>query len=138
MGELTERVQHLFTTALDVGDIDGYLSGFGENCIVRALGHEFNGQQAFRGLLTGYLTAFSENRHTVIGSVETADCVAVELTWTARHTGPLSMGGLNLESTGKLIEWTLCEWDWFSDDKIVRSHIYADQAQLAGQLGIGG
>ena len=138
MGELADKVQHLFTTALDVGDIDNYLEGFGEHCAVQALGFEFDGRPAFRGLLEGFLTAFSENRHTVVESIETDDCVVVELTWTARHTGPLSMGGLNLESTGKLIEWTVCEWDWFRDGKIVGSHIFADQAQLAAQLGIGG
>ena len=138
MGALAEKVQHLFTTGLDRGDLVGYLEGFDPACEVRALGHTFAGRDSFRGLLEAFLAAFGENQHTVVHSVENDDCVVVELTWKARHTGRLSLGDLNLESTGAVIEWTVCEWDWFAGDKIVRSHIYADQAQLAAQLGVKG
>gem|GEM_PF-5418443 len=134
MGPLARRVQELFDSGFDADDMRAYLDGFTVDCEVDALGVRLEGRSQFESLLKVFRAAFSDNKHTLVASVEEGACVAVELVWTATHTGPLTLGGQTIEATGRSLEWTVCEWDWFADGQIARSHIYADQAALLTQL----
>jgi steroid delta-isomerase-like uncharacterized protein len=80
------------------------------------------------------LTAFTETRSTIHGTVVEGNLTVVRWTWEAMHTG--TTPSLGLAPTGKQVSKDGCTAYWFDGDKVVEQWEYADWLGLLQQLGV--
>lgn len=118
----------------DQGDKEKYVGTFSDDCEIVALGMTMRGPKQLAAVYDMFQVAFTENEHAVVNSLEVGNCVAAEVVWTARFTGTFVGPEGEIAPTGKLVEWRICEFDWFEGDRIVKMHAYGDQGELMAQL----
>ncbi|MDF3312202.1 nuclear transport factor 2 family protein [Rhodococcus sp. T2V] len=134
MSNLVAALQEQLSKGWDAGDKERYVGTFARDCEIVALGMTMSGPEQLSEMFTAFHAAFTENRHVIVSSVESGNCVAAEVEWTARHTGTFFSPNGEIPATNKVVVWRICEFDWFEDGKIVKLHSYGDQNELISQL----
>ncbi len=93
-----------------------------------------HGVAAVRGFLESFTKAFPDAKMTIRNAIECDNSLAVEITWTGTHLGPLPMGAI--PPTGKKVQVEGCDVFKIRDGKIVHLRAYLDILTLMAQLGL--
>jgi steroid delta-isomerase-like uncharacterized protein len=122
---------------VDGHDLDRVLAACAPDCEVVAPGVTVKGREEIRAFLQGFLDAMPDIEHrTQHITAADDDLVVVELTGYGTHTGNLSSPDGPIAPTGKSVELRSCGVSKIADGKIASYHLYWDQMQFLGQLGL--
>lgn len=134
MGEWTTRSEAAFE-AFNRGDLGRVLEDFDER--VEWVDPELpvmHGLAEVRGFLVSFRTAFPDARITIRNAIECDNMLALEISWTGTHLGPLPLGAI--PATGKKAEVQACFVMKGRGGKIAHVRIYTDNVKLLAQLGL--
>jgi predicted ester cyclase len=121
----------------NAGDLDAFVNEYAEDAVLVTPDGSAQGRQAIHSKWTQEQTSFPDRTQTVDVLVEQGDTIATEFTWVATNTGPLVLpGGTQLPPTGKRIQLKGMVLTTFSAGKIVRQHMYWDNADALTQMGL--
>jgi predicted ester cyclase len=98
-------------------------------------GMELHGPEATVEGLKVFKTAFPDLKHTLTRVVAGADDMAVEMIWTATHTGPLVTPSATIPPTGKPVTLYASKVFVFEGDLIRYTRHYWDQLELLAAIG---
>lgn len=136
MGELTKKTERAFE-AFNRGDL-GWVIGLGDfDEHVEWVDPELpvlHGVSEVRGFLESFKKAFPDARMVIRDAVDCGNAVALEITWTGTHLGPLPMGAI--PPTGKHVEVQACFVLKTKDERIAEVRVYTDNVKLMTQLGL--
>ena len=85
---------------------------------------------AFWAAGTGFVSAFSEARHSFVSQVAEGDLVATRLIWSGVHTGDFA----GIPATGRAVSIDAMSVDRIEGGKIVSHDAFFDLATFMGQL----
>lgn len=88
--------------ALSAGDLDGAITHLAPGFVghFSSMPEPVQGPEAFKGMYSYFIKpAFPDQRITITHWVESADRVAIQIVWTATHSGPF----LGVPPTGRTI-----------------------------------
>ena len=119
--------------ARDYGAIEDLLS---PTCEFTAPGVRSTGAAIVLGFMTPFLDAFPDLTHEVEGYVEDGDRVAFELHIRGTHTAPLVSPQGEIPATGKPVDFRSCDMVVLEDGRFASYHVYFDQMEFMGQLGL--
>ena len=88
-------------------------------------------------LWRGWATAFPDSRAEIHAALAGGSTVAMEMTWTGTHRGPLPTPGGTVPATGKSINVRACQLVEVIGGKARSTRHYFDMATLLTQLGVG-
>jgi ketosteroid isomerase-like protein len=134
MGEakrLTDRVWQI----IENNELDKLPEVVGPDCHFKMPGMEFRGVAPLKQALAAYLTAFPDLKHHVNHEIESGDTIAVELTATGTHTGPMQTPQGSVPATGKKVVWESCDYIQVKGGKMVSWHVYHDSMPFLTALG---
>jgi predicted ester cyclase len=94
------------------------------------------GAQALAGVIRGWLSAFPDMKHEIVGYVEEGDRASWQMRVTATHTGTLMTPGGPLAATGRRVRIDAVDFARFEGGKAVSWHVYFDQLSFLQQLGL--
>jgi steroid delta-isomerase-like uncharacterized protein len=97
---------------------------------------KIEGPEKIVGLFKDWKTAFPDAAGTVTGVVSSGNKVALEVTWTGTHTGPLVTADGTIPASGKHQETPAAIIYAFEGDKVKESRHYFDSMTLLKQLGV--
>jgi len=80
--------------------------------------------------------AFPDGAGTVTSAISSGNEVALEVTWTGTHTGPLETADGTIPASGKRQETAAAVFFTFEGDKIKESRHYFDSLTLLTQIGV--
>jgi steroid delta-isomerase-like uncharacterized protein len=83
----------------------------------------------------GWKAAFPDAVGTVTSAIASGNTVALEVTWTGTHTGPLETAEGTIPASGKRQETPAGLFYTFEGDKIKESRHYFDSLTLLKQIG---
>jgi hypothetical protein len=75
------------------------------DCVTRIPGMELRGVEPLQQMLGAYVVAFPDLKHIVTHHVESEGTLALQLSVTGTHTGPMQMPQGAVPATGKKIAW---------------------------------
>jgi steroid delta-isomerase-like uncharacterized protein len=135
MPQLEDLARTLFT-ALDARDYDRLEELVADDCDVVVPGFRGRGPQAYIDWARPFCDAFPDLNHTVGALAEGGDTVAFELRVAGTHTEPLRTPAGDVPATGRAVDFHAGDVWQVNDGRIVALHVYFDQMELLGQLGL--
>ena len=100
-------------------------------------GMVMTGIEENRADMENWLSMMSDMKVEILNSVESGNCVAVEMRMTGVNTGELMMpDGTKVPATGKSVEMYGCQVMEFDGDKITKSSQYYSMMSMMAQLGL--
>ena len=100
-------------------------------------GMVMKGIEENRADMENWLSMMSDMKVEILNSVESGNCVAVEMRMTGVNTGELMMpDGTKVPATGKSVEMYGCQVMEFDGDKITKSSQYYSMMSMMAQLGL--
>ena len=96
---------------------------------------KIEGPEKIVELFKAWKAAFPDGAGTVTSVVSSANTVALEVTWTGTHTGPLTTAEGTIPASGKHQETPAGIFFTFEGDKIKESRHYFDSLTLLTQIG---
>ncbi len=131
---LTIEVHNNFSA----NNLDSCLELAAENVqvITHAFGMTFNGREEFRNFMQGFKQAFPDMKLKHENIVSNGNKVAVEMTATGTHTGPLQTPAGVIPATGKEIELKVSEFFEWENGKFTKITNYQDAGSLMRQIGV--
>lgn len=135
---MTTNTEHVvaYLKAIDAHDRDAVRNAYAEDVEIRAPGTELDGRDQAASWIDVYLRAFPDLRHEILATVEAGDTVAIEVRFTATHTGPLASPDGDIPPTGKAVSVDVADVLRFTDGRIRSEHAYVDQLSFLTQLGL--
>jgi ketosteroid isomerase-like protein len=130
--ELTDR----FWTLFEAGKLDELATLIDDDCHFKMPGMEMRGREPIIGALAAYRAAFPDIHHTVHGSVEAGDTIAVELTVRGTHTAPMQTPQGTIPATGNPVVWESCDYIRVKRGRLVSWHVYHDPTPFLTALGL--
>jgi steroid delta-isomerase-like uncharacterized protein len=127
--------------AINAHDPGRLADSYGEDAVVRdPLYHEpLHGQAALLDDASAFFTAFPDVRAEVTSTLVDGSTVAVEMTMTATHTGPLPLPSGEVPPTGRPLTFTMSVFSRVDDrGLVVDERRYYDLAGQLEQLGLSG
>ena len=119
--------------ARDYGAIEDLLS---PDCAFTAPGIRSTGPATVIAFMRPFLDAFPDLSHDVETYVEDDDRFAVELHIRGTHTAALALPQGNVPATGRTVDFRSCDMVTVADGRFVTYHVYFDQMEFMGQLGL--
>jgi steroid delta-isomerase-like uncharacterized protein len=126
------------TETWNARDRDGYLALYTDDCEIIAPGFTGRGQEALAQFWDMYMSAFPDNRITVLRVVggNGAEPGVEESVTEATHTGPLEgSDGSVLPPTGRHMSVPFCMVHEQRGGRLAASRLYFDQLEMLTQLG---
>jgi len=123
----------------DAGEREGFISLFADDCHYLVPGTELHGKQQLREWLTPFWEGFPNFRHDLERTVAASDDVVFgEGVWSGKHEGAMTMPDGELPPTGRDVSFrfALIGTRAADGELIQRVHIYFDQLEFLGQLGV--
>jgi steroid delta-isomerase-like uncharacterized protein len=123
--------------AFNTGDWDRMRAGLAPDSRYNELGtaRKIDGPEKTIELFKGWKQAFPDAIGTVTGEVASGDKVALEVTWTGTHTGPLVTAEGTIPASGKRQETPAALVYTFAGDMVGECHHYFDSLTLLKQIG---
>ena len=87
-------------------------------------------------MLEAWKRGIPDSRGQVLRSLTGGDTVALELTWTGTHSGPLEGAGPPIPATGRRIEVPATIWVTFRNGKAQSILHHIDVMAMLMQLGV--
>jgi steroid delta-isomerase-like uncharacterized protein len=83
----------------------------------------------------GWKRAFPDGKGTIRNAFANGNSVAIEVTWTGTHSGPLMGPGGTIPASGKSFSLPGAQLITFEGDKVKELHQYFDLMTLLQQIG---
>ena len=100
-------------------------------------GMVMTGIEENRADMENWLSMMSDMKVEILNSVESGNCVAVEMRMTGVNTGELMMpDGTKVPATGKSVEMHGCNVIEFDGEKMSKSTQYYSMMSMMAQLGL--
>ena len=99
-------------------------------------GRRVQGVDAYVDLLAAWRRGLPDVNGTSTARLTGPDRAAIEVTWTATHTGPLATPDGDIPPTGKPFEIDASIWCAFEGDTVVEIHNHLDVLSMLKQLGL--
>ena len=100
-------------------------------------GMVMTGIEENRADMENWLSMMSDMKVEILNSVESGNCVAVEMRMTGVNTGELMMpDGTKVPATGKSVELHGCNVIEFDGEKMSKSTQYYSMMSMMAQLGL--
>ena len=100
-------------------------------------GMVMTGIEENRADMENWLSMMSDMKVEILNSVESGNCVAVEMRMTGVNTGELMMpDGTKVPATGKSVEMHGCNVIEFEGEKMSKSTQYYSMMSMMAQLGL--
>ena len=100
-------------------------------------GMVMKGIEENRADMENWLSMMSDMKVEILNSVESGNCVAVEMRMTGVNTGELMMpDGTKVPATGKSVEMHGCNVIEFDGEKMSKSTQYYSMMSMMAQLGL--
>jgi uncharacterized protein (TIGR02246 family) len=134
-----KELYHEAMRRADGGDKEGFVDLFVEDCHYIVPGAELRGKDQLRQWLTPFWEGFPNFRHDLDRTVAASDDVVCgEGTWVGRHEGTMTMPDGELPPTGREVSFRFALFGTRAADgeHIQDVHIYFDQLEFLGQLGV--
>lgn len=131
------RQAEYFFTALNAQAMDQVVAMIDPSADIRTPLGSFIGGEAYREWILMHFRAMPDFTHEIRGlAVELGQTLAFELHATGTFTGPLAMPGGDVLPTGRTIDVSAADFWRFENGLIVEYHLYFDQLDFRGQLGL--
>jgi predicted ester cyclase len=101
-----------------------------------APGASMRGREEVLGFMRGFWEAFPDARVEAARVIEAGSSGAGEGTFMGTHTGVLRTPNGEVPPTEKRVEFRWCALYEIDGDRMRTEHLYFDQAELMGQLGL--
>ena len=121
---------------INEGDIAGATAMVADDCINHGALPEAQGRAGLTTILTKMRTAFPDMRLDVQGVIGEGDRVAVRVTFSGTHTGPLTMVRLPLAPTNKTVKVDQIHVLRAANGKLVEAWFGNDALSMFRQLGV--
>jgi predicted ester cyclase len=122
---------------MNAHDLAQLKSVFADSCEVTMPGMPpVRGPEAFAQVVGGWISAFPDLKHEIVGYVEEGDRASWQVRVTGTHTGPLPTPDGPVPATGKRIKIDALDVARFENGKAVSWHVYFDQLPFLQQLGL--
>ena len=95
-----------------------------------------HGREEVMGFFGVFWDAFPDGRLEVLSLLAEGSVVAAEGRFIGTHTGVLRTPAGDVEATGRPVDLRWMSSYQVRDDELVAEHLYFDQAELLGQLGL--
>jgi predicted ester cyclase len=137
MGTATALVETVWAAieSGDLGRLDQLVSADVELATATGAG---SGLDHFKEVFRRHLSVYPDIRHRVVASVESADhtAVALEMEFTATHSGELRTPFGVIAPSGRTLVWRSSDHVRASDGRVVSWRAYFDRMALLEQLGV--
>ena len=131
--EVTDRL----TEAVNHEDLDAVTSCYSPDAVVIAPEGTYKGRDQIAEYFQAWFTPFSEISADVTTKAAWGDQALDEWSLSCTNTGPLDMPtGETVPATGKRVTVRGVDICTVEDGLIVEHHVYYDQVELLGQLGL--
>ena len=135
MGEEHGAVVDRHLAAFNAKDPDGY--PWAEDIEFVVPGSDpLRGREQVLGFIRGFWDAFPDSRIEIDRMISDGASGAAEGTFTGTHTGTLRTPGGEVAPTERRVEFRWMAMYDFTGDRLAAEHLYFDQAELLGQLGL--
>ncbi len=101
-----------------------------------APGAELQGREEVLGFMRGFWTAFPDARIELRRLISEDAVGAAEGTFAGTHTGVMQTPAGEVPATERRVEFRWMAMYEFAGEEIASEHLYFDQADLLGQLGL--
>jgi len=119
------------------GDIEAFVDTYADNAVLRSPDGVFEGKAALLEYWTQDKAAFPDSNVEMTRSIEDADVVMAEWTWSGTHQGPFNLpDGTEVPATGNRVEVNGAEVLRFRDGLVVEHTLYFDNMAAMTQLGL--
>lgn len=133
----TRKVADRVTNAVARGDLDAVASCYAPDAVVVAPEGRFEGSKQIRTFFEAWFGPFSDISIDVTTKASFADKAFDEWSLSCTNTGILELPtGQTVPPTGKRLTLRGADVCTVDGDLIVEHHMYYDQAELLGQLGL--
>lgn len=131
------RIADRLTDAFSRGDLDAVTSCYASNAVVVAPEGTFKGSEQIEAFFRSWLDPFSDLRVDVTTKAAWADRTLDEWSLSCTNTGALELPtGDTLPATGRRVSVRGADVCTVEGDVIVEHHMYYDQVEFLGQLGL--
>jgi steroid delta-isomerase-like uncharacterized protein len=135
MTQLADQVRDYFR-AMDARDFDHVEGMLAPDCEFEAPGFSGQGPQAISGWIQAFMAALPDVTHELTAIAAEGEIAAVELRVHGTHTAPLQTAAGEVPSTGRTLDLPVADVWRVRDGRIVAYHVYFDQMNFLGQLGL--
>lgn len=135
MGQALELVERAFH-AIEAGDKEAIARCFDAEVVLTLPGTRVEGFPALDGLVDVFYGAFPNMHHTIVGSIESADAVAIELHVTGTHSGVYRSPLGEAAPTGRDFAYSAFGHFRVRDGRIVSWTACFDRLDFLAQLGL--
>lgn len=131
--ELTRKIHDSFSA----NNFEACLSIADENVkiMAHAFGMEFNGKSEFNAFMQGFKQAFPDMNLKHVTELCQGDHVAIEMTATGTHSGPLQTPNGIIPATGKAVVLNVAEFFEWKNGLLISINNYQDAGSLLRQIG---
>jgi ketosteroid isomerase-like protein len=138
MGKPREIMDKVTDAMVEQRDLDAVLSHYTDDAmIITPDAGEIRGRNRIAEYWRPFIEAFPDGHYEVLRKHEAGDCAIDEGWLVATHNGPFRLpDGEVIEPTGRPVRMRSCDIATVVGDKIREHHMYFDQMEFLGQLGL--
>ena len=131
------RIAREFVAAFDTKSWDKYTSLATEDVVLdeKATQRRLEGLGQMVEAFQGWAKAFPDAKGKVTSALSSGDLVALEVTWTGKHTGPMTTPAGTVAASGKSISLPAAMVFAFRSGKVKELREYFDLSDLLRQVG---
>ncbi|GAB7005705.1 hypothetical protein JCM18899A_31780 [Nocardioides sp. AN3] len=135
MGQALDAVERMFS-AFTSGDEQATLASFTDDTLLNAPGVLLRGPAAVTEYMIGWAAAFPGRTIEKHLTLENDTLVAQRITFSGIQSKDLVYAGVSIPATNRLYVGGAAEVFRVEDGKVAEQHLYFDQVELLGHLGL--
>lgn len=138
MGQARDVLDKMTVALTEERDLNSVVDIYADDAVVTTPdAGEIRGHDQIAEYWREFVDGFSDSAYEPISKIETENKAVDEGFFVGTNTGPLkSPEGETLKPTGKKVKIRSCDVATVQDGKITEHHLYFDQADFMGQLGL--
>jgi len=129
-----KRVVERHVEAFNARDVDA--APWSDDAEVVAPNASVHGREEVLGFLGVFWDAFPDGRLEMLGLLAEGSVVAAEGRFIGTHTGVMRTPAGDVAATGRQVDLRWTSAYQVRGDELASEHLYFDQAELLGQLGL--
>jgi ketosteroid isomerase-like protein len=138
MGNARTVLDRLTAAGLERHDLTAVVECYAENAVVTAPdAGEVRGRDQIAEYWRTFIDSFPDSRYESLNKLESGNRAIDEGYFVGTNTGPLHLpDGQTMPATGKRVRLRSCDIATVQGDKVTEHHLYFDQMEFMGQLGL--
>lgn len=138
MGQARDVMDRLTAAAVEEHDIQSIVECYAEDAVVVTPdAGEVRGQEHITDYWRQFIEAFPDSRYEPLHKHESGNTAIDEGWFIGTNTAPIPIpSGETVPATGRQIRLRACDVVTVESGKIIAHHLYFDQMEFLGQLGL--